>query len=80
MDRLVFVVRRERIKLRDSLQSALGGEEKIDVILDRRLIQRRRVDATHSTERRRWDRRLRPFADVEVSVRGWSVVRIPTLD
>ena len=77
MDRLVFVVRRDRAKLHGSLQHALGDEEAVDVILDRRIGDRRRRDAMHTQERRRWDRRTRPFADAEIGVRGWTIVRIP---
>ena len=77
MDRLVFVVRRERAKLHDSLQSVLGDEDGVDVILDRRKNDRRQRDDVHRQERRRWDRRTRPFADTEVAVRGWTIVRIP---
>lgn len=78
MDRLVFVVRRERAKLHDSLQHALGDEDGVDVLLDRRLGDRRQRDATHTQERRRWDRRTRPFADTEVAVRGWTIIRVPS--
>jgi hypothetical protein len=77
MDRLVFVVRRERTKLHESLQHALGAEPKVDIVFDRRVGDRRRQDATHIIERRRWDRRSRFFADAEVAVRGWTIVRIP---
>lgn len=77
MDRLVFVVRRERVKLHDSLRQALGEEDAVDVILDRRKGDRRQRDDVHRQERRRWDRRTRPFADTEVAVRGWTIVRVP---
>ena len=77
MDRLVFVVRRERVKLHDSLQSALLGEEGVDILLDRRHGDRRKRDDSVATQRRRWDRRTRFFSDAEVAVRGWTIVRIP---
>jgi hypothetical protein len=77
MDRLVFVVRRERVKLHDSLQHALGDEAGVDVILDRRAGDRRRRDEIHMRERRRWDRRTRRFADNEIAERGWTIVRVP---
>lgn len=78
MDRLVFVVRRERAKLHDSLQNALGEEDGVDVVLDRRLGNRRQRDVDPMQERRRWDRRTRPFADTEVAVRGWTIIRVPS--
>jgi hypothetical protein len=77
MDRLVFVVRRERAKLHDSLHDARGEEDGVDVVLDRRKSDRRHRDDIHRQERRRWDRRTRPFADTEVAVRGWTIVRVP---
>jgi hypothetical protein len=77
MDRLVFVVRRERAKLHDSLQHALVDERGVDVVLDRRLGIRRQRDSSPEQERRRWDRRTRPFADTEVAVRGWTIIRCP---
>jgi hypothetical protein len=47
------------------------------VILDRRIVKRRRHEVPSSTERRRYGRRARPLEDSEILIRGWTVVRLP---
>jgi hypothetical protein len=77
MERLVFIVRRDREKLFDTLTAALVTEPLVHVVLDRRQRWRRERDAPHPIERRRWDRRLRPLHEHELAERGWTVVRVP---
>ena len=76
MDRLVFIVHRDRRDLYNSLKRSLADEKDVEVILDRRSASRRYTDAPHRLERRRSDRRLRPTVYAEVRDRGWSVVRV----
>jgi hypothetical protein len=77
MDRLVFVVRRDRETLHEMLTHALASELWVSVVLDRRGRDRRERDESHPIERRRWDRRLRPLNDHELRERGWTIVRVP---
>ncbi|MBI2218835.1 MAG: hypothetical protein HYU51_16235 [Candidatus Rokubacteria bacterium] len=77
MDRLVFIVRRDREKLYATLKAALVTEPLVHVVVDRRQWHRRERDAPHPTERRRWDRRVRPLNEHELAERGWTVVRVP---
>jgi hypothetical protein len=76
MDRLIFLVRRDRRDLFESLQRSFADEKDVEVILDRRIANRRQEDAEHSRERRRADRRVRPAVYAEVRERGWSVARV----
>ena len=53
------------------------NEKGVDVILDRRVLKRRRHEAPHSAERRRFGRRARHLEEAEINARGWTVVRLP---
>lgn len=77
MERLLFIVSQARRDLYDSLRQVLVNEKGVDVILDRRVLKRRRHEAPHATERRRFGRRERHLEDAEVHARGWTVVRLP---
>jgi hypothetical protein len=77
VERLLFVVSQARRELYESLRVVLGQERGVEVILDRRVVKRRRHDVPTSTERRRYGRRARPLEDTEMQVRGWTVVRLP---
>ena len=57
MDRLVLVVNRERNDVYESLKAALHNESDVTVILDRRVMERRRQSIAVPVERRRGDRR-----------------------
>ena len=59
MDRLLFIVSQGRRQLYDSLKQALSLEKDVEVILDRREVKRRRHEAPHAMERRRYGRRGR---------------------
>ncbi|MBI2218553.1 MAG: hypothetical protein HYU51_14790 [Candidatus Rokubacteria bacterium] len=76
MDRLVFVVHQDRKDLYERFRVLLDSEPGVEVVLERRLRQRRQRDGAHAHERRRWDRRVRPLVDTEVAARGWTVVRV----
>ena len=77
MDRLLFIVSQGRRQLYDALKQVLSLEKDVEVILDRREVKRRRHEAPHAMERRRYGRRGRPREDAEIQVRGWTVVRLP---
>jgi len=77
MERLLFIVSQTRRELYESLRVVLGQERGVEVILDRREVQRRRHEVPTSPERRRYGRRARPLEDSELQIRGWTVVRLP---
>jgi hypothetical protein len=66
-----------RRELYESLRVVLGQERGVEVILDRRVVKRRRHEMPPATERRRYGRRGRHLEDAEIQVRGWTVVRMP---
>lgn len=77
MERLLFIVSQGRRELYESLRVVLGQERGVEIVLDRRVVKRRRHEIPTSTERRRYGRRARPLEDSEIQVRGWTVVRLP---
>ena len=78
MERLLFIVSQGRRELYDSLRVVLGQERGVEVILDRRVVKRRRRhEAPPALERRRFGRRGRRIEDAEIETRGWTVVRLP---
>jgi hypothetical protein len=77
MERLLFIVSQARRELYESLRTVLGQERGVEVILDRRIVKRRRHEIPAATERRRYGRRARPLEDSEIQIRGWTVVRLP---
>lgn len=77
MERLIFIVSQNRRELYESLRVVLGQERDVEVILDRRIVKRRRHEVPTSAERRRYGRRARPLEDSEILSRGWTVVRLP---
>jgi len=78
MERLLFIVSQGRRELYDSLRVVLGQERGVEVILDRRVVKRRRRhEARPAMERRRFGRRGRRLEDAEIEIRGWTVVRLP---
>jgi hypothetical protein len=78
VERLLFIVSQGRRELYESLRVVLGQERGVEVILDRRVVKRRRHEVPPATERRRYGRRGRPLEDAEIQVRGWTVVRLPS--
>jgi hypothetical protein len=77
VERLLFIVSQGRRELYESLRVVLGQERGVEVILDRRVVKRRRHEVPPATERRRYGRRGRHLEDAEIRVRGWTVVRLP---
>lgn len=77
MERLLFIVAEERRELYEALRKTLANEKGVDVILDRRVVKRRKRDEPPAAERRRFGRRARSLEEAEVHTRGWTVVRLP---
>lgn len=77
MGQLLFVVSRDALKRYEGLKRAFSDQEAVEVVLDRRRGERRRLNGTKQPDRRRADRRSRPEIDSELKSIGYSVVRIP---
>jgi hypothetical protein len=75
MDRVIFIVRADRVDLYEALKSAFAREHEVEVVLERRAAVNRRQELPHSSDRRGVDRRARPAVDAELRERGWSLVR-----
>ena len=57
MGRTVYVVARDHPELFTYLRDRFSADGEVEVILDRRVRQRRQVNMTHNPDRRRHDRR-----------------------
>ena len=79
MGQLLFVVSRDAVKRYQDLKRAFSDQESVEVILDRR-VSERREPGTQATapgnNRRRSDRRSRPEVDSDLGSLGYSVVRM----
>lgn len=75
MDRLIFIVRADRVDLYEALRTAFAREHEVEVVLERRSGLNRRQEHPHLGDRRGVDRRARPAVDAEIRERGWSLVR-----
>jgi hypothetical protein len=75
MGRTVYVVARDHPELYAYLRDRFGAE--VEVILDRRVAQRRQVEMPHAPERRRGDRRTRLEVDVELQTRSHAIITVP---
>jgi hypothetical protein len=72
--RHLIIVARNRPKLYEHLKRAFAGNETVQVILDRRVGERRQSNAAKAPERRRGDRRARQPITEQLRAMGWSVV------
>ena len=79
ISRLLFVVGRERRLLYDSLRRTFDGDDSVQVVLDRRVEERRQHESTPNTdERRRGERRARRESEARLRARGYALVDIVT--
>ncbi len=62
------------------LQERFQGDDKVELILDRRMTQRRSSAGAHDDERRRSDRRARPELDIELRARSHVIITLPEPD
>ncbi len=74
--RLLFIVGRERRLLYDSLQRTFDGDDTVQVVLDRRVGERRQQGSTPRTERRQSERRAQRESDARLHVRGYALVDV----
>jgi hypothetical protein len=70
----LVIVNRHEVALYESLRKLFQAVERIRVIRDRRLADRRRRSGWQGPERRRGERRSRPDVDAQVGTHGWSAV------
>ncbi len=70
----LLVVARHRRQLYEEIKRAFAGHESVDVILDRRVLERRRSQEAPGLDRRRRSRRSRSGIDEQLRTIGWSLV------
>ena len=74
MGRTVYVVARDHPELFTYLRDRFSADGEVEVILDRRVGERRQANMAHTPERRRRDRRSRPEADIELQIRSHVII------
>ncbi|OGL00361.1 MAG: hypothetical protein A3D33_13710 [Candidatus Rokubacteria bacterium RIFCSPHIGHO2_02_FULL_73_26] len=80
VERLLFIVSRGRGPLYESLCRTFDGDDTVQVILDRRVTERRRRRPGRRTrERRQADRRAAREIDRQLRTRGYAVLGVPTV-
>ena len=77
MGRNLFVVSRRYPDLYEYLRERFASDSAVEVILDRRIAQRRQSNQAASAERRRADRRRRPEVETELETRSHAIITIP---
>ena len=76
----MFIVGRVRRALHDSLRRTFADDDFVQVVLDRRIAERRRRRSRpRKTERRQAERRARREIDTQLRTRGYAVVGVLTL-
>ncbi len=70
----LLIVARNRRQLYEEIKRAFAGHENVDVILDRRVLERRRSKGALEVDRRSRSRRSRPAIDEQLRTIGWSLV------
>ena len=79
MGRTLFIVSRQHSDLYAYLRERFASDHGVEVVLDRRVAQRRRRDAAYPVERRRAERRGRPEVELELQTRSHAILTIPDL-
>ena len=77
MARYLFIVSRPHSALYEYLLGRFAGDKNVQVILDRRLGERRQQEFPVGLERRRAQRRSRPEIDAELASSSHMIVTIP---
>ena len=72
--RYLLVIARQQRELYENISRALAGQERVQIILDRRVSQRRQGKAAPGQERRRGERRSSSAIDEQLRTRGWALV------
>ena len=75
MVRYLLIVARNQPDLWHYLKNNFAGDEKVEVILDRRRGERRRRIQSHEPERRQDKRRRQPSLDKDLTFRSFVIVR-----
>lgn len=70
----LLIVARNRRQLYEEIKRAFAGHENVDVILDRRVLERRRSKGAPEVDRRSRNRRSRSAIDEQLRTIGWSLV------
>lgn len=77
MARTLYVIARRDPELYQYLRERFASDPAVDVVLDRRLTERRQRDyIPRQSERRRIDRRRRPEVDAELQSRSHAIVTL----
>ena len=77
MGRNLFVVSRRHPDLYEYLRERFATDPAVEVILDRRLGQRRRSQEVRPVDRRRAERRKRPEVETELQTRSHAIITMP---
>jgi hypothetical protein len=75
----LLIVARDRGKLYGYLRRAFAGNPTVEVVVDRRRTERRRIDQPRASERRRGNRRLILEFDDQLRALGWAVVQLDVI-
>src|SRR2546422_6016723 len=78
MPRHLFLVARDKPELARDLQAAFASDPEVEVLVDRRLVERRRNPAGLVPDRRKTDRRARPQVDLELKLASYASVTLPS--
>jgi len=78
MPRHLFLVARDNPELARDLQAAFASDPEVEVLVDRRLVERRRHPAGLVPDRRKTDRRARPQVDLELKLASYASVTLPS--
>jgi hypothetical protein len=77
MGRTLFIVSRQHPDLYAYLRERFASDRGVEVVLDRRVAQRRRGEAPYPAERRQAERRGRPEVELELQTRSHAILTIP---
>ena len=75
-DRFLFIVSRSNAKLANYLQQHFSGAATVRVVIDRRFGERRQQTTDIAPQRRRADRRSRPYVDKELRLTSFAIVTL----
>ena len=75
MVQYLLIVARSQPDLWRYMQHNFAGDDKVEVILDRRRVERRQRIQAHEPERRQGERRRQPSLDKDLTYRSFVIVR-----